>query len=215
MAGFSGTKCSTPGCDKDAVFQCPRCLKLELINKTYFCSQICFNNNWKEHKTQHVAKMPFQLYVHDTEAIHRWAGRAYGDVPAGEYEIKHYAPRTTPDSNKDEVELSFYCRLRQCIVDTLPKIYIDEEFYTRYILDRTYGAPTWNEFKASSVRNISIDCGILFGFVNKNAEVFTEELILQEDNNVPLEIYSKGDPDLARRDRQMMRDYKKKNPSGK
>ena len=211
MAEFSssGKKCSSPGCDKDAIFQCPQCVELELITKSSFCSQICFNNNWKAHKKQHISKIPCQIYVHDDEAIHRWTIRAHGDISVGTFETHCFVARTTPDSNKDEVELSFYCRFRQCIVDSMPKIYVDEEFYTQVILNRTFEAPSWNEFKASSVRNLSIDCGIMLGFVSRNATLLTEETILQQDDDTPIQLYGASDPDRRRIDRQIAESIRK------
>lgn len=216
MAEFSGKKCSSPGCDKDAIFQCPQCVELEIITKSCFCSQICFNYNWKEHKKQHIVKIPCQIYVHDDEAIHRWTVRAHGDISPGAFDINYFVARTTPDSKKDEVELSFYCRIRQCIVDSMPKIYVDEEFYTQVVLDRTFEAPSWNEFKASSVRNLSIDSGIMLGFVSRNATLHTEETILQQQgDNTPILLYSASDPDRGRIDRQIAESIDRKSGTNK
>jgi hypothetical protein len=218
MAEFSGKKCSSPGCGKDAIFRCPQCVELEIITKSCFCSQICFNNNWKEHKQQHIAKIPCQIYVHDDEAIHRWTVRAHGDISPGAFEINKFVARTTPDSNKDEVELSFYCRMRQCIVDCHPpKIYVDEEFYTQVVLDRTFEAPSWNEFKASSVRNLSIDCGLMLGFVSRDATLYTEETILQQQqcDNTPILMCGADDPDAWVNDRHIAESIDRKSGNKK
>jgi methionyl aminopeptidase len=48
----SGHICSSSGCEAEAKLSCPSCIKLG-IKGYYFCTQVCFKNNWKEHKSVH------------------------------------------------------------------------------------------------------------------------------------------------------------------
>ncbi|RWS04551.1 hypothetical protein B4U79_04724 [Dinothrombium tinctorium] len=49
----TGAVCSSQGCGKsNATLRCPLCLK-QGITGLYFCSQQCFKNNYKQHKTIH------------------------------------------------------------------------------------------------------------------------------------------------------------------
>jgi len=44
--------CETPGCNKPAKFQCPKCIQLKLP-PAHFCSQECFTSIWVMHKSVH------------------------------------------------------------------------------------------------------------------------------------------------------------------
>lgn len=45
--------CSFPNCPNPAKFRCPSCVKLGLIDNSYFCSQGCFKSFWSLHKLLH------------------------------------------------------------------------------------------------------------------------------------------------------------------
>lgn len=47
-------RCSTPGCNKAATLQCPKCLTLK-IKPHHFCSQECFKSYYKSHNEVHKA----------------------------------------------------------------------------------------------------------------------------------------------------------------
>ncbi|KAI1197618.1 methionine aminopeptidase 1 [Nemania serpens] len=67
------TKCLGNDCENDAgTLQCPACLKFG--KESFFCSQICFKKNWKQHKALHTTAQgslgtrnglynPFPAYV--------------------------------------------------------------------------------------------------------------------------------------------------------
>ncbi|RKP17846.1 methionine aminopeptidase, partial [Rozella allomycis CSF55] len=44
--------CHLESCQKEAKFQCPKCVKAE-IRDIYYCSQDCFKADWPEHKKRH------------------------------------------------------------------------------------------------------------------------------------------------------------------
>ncbi|CAF5130596.1 unnamed protein product, partial [Rotaria sp. Silwood1] len=46
--------CVTPNCGGKAKLRCPNCVKLGIVDGSYFCSQDCFKNYWPEHKKIHV-----------------------------------------------------------------------------------------------------------------------------------------------------------------
>ncbi|TGZ67433.1 hypothetical protein CRM22_004810 [Opisthorchis felineus] len=46
--------CVTPACGRPSTLRCPTCLKLGITN-SFFCSQECFKQFWKVHKTIHLA----------------------------------------------------------------------------------------------------------------------------------------------------------------
>jgi len=50
---MSQNKCSNEECSKEATMRCPNCVKLEIFENSYFCSQDCFKKIWKTHKTIH------------------------------------------------------------------------------------------------------------------------------------------------------------------
>ena len=52
MSKIVVVKCEVVDCKKDASFCCPVCLKLGISGSVY-CSQPCFQNNWKNHKKIH------------------------------------------------------------------------------------------------------------------------------------------------------------------
>eukprot|EP00112_Aurelia_sp_Birch-Aquarium-sp1_P018302 Seg435.12 transcript_id=Seg435.12/GoldUCD/mRNA.D3Y31 product="Methionine aminopeptidase 1" protein_id=Seg435.12/GoldUCD/D3Y31 len=45
--------CESPGCEKPAKLQCPTCLKLGIVEGSFFCEQECFKSSWKTHKAIH------------------------------------------------------------------------------------------------------------------------------------------------------------------
>jgi methionyl aminopeptidase len=45
--------CSMPNCANPAKFRCPTCVKLGIIDHSYFCSQSCFQEFWSLHKLLH------------------------------------------------------------------------------------------------------------------------------------------------------------------
>jgi methionyl aminopeptidase len=51
----SERNCSSKGCSNTAKMQCPTCSKLNL-DPSFFCSQSCFKDNWKDHKEKHVVE---------------------------------------------------------------------------------------------------------------------------------------------------------------
>jgi methionyl aminopeptidase len=46
--------CSVPGCPSKAKFRCPSCIKLGMIDNSYFCSKDCFQQFWNLHKIFHT-----------------------------------------------------------------------------------------------------------------------------------------------------------------
>lgn len=44
--------CAKPGCGKPAASQCPTCIQMKLED-TFFCTQECFKEAWKEHSAIH------------------------------------------------------------------------------------------------------------------------------------------------------------------
>ncbi|CAF3290984.1 unnamed protein product [Rotaria socialis] len=46
--------CVTPNCGGKAKLRCPNCVKLGIVDGSYFCSQDCFKSYWSEHKKLHV-----------------------------------------------------------------------------------------------------------------------------------------------------------------
>jgi len=48
----SSELCQTPGCQKPATLQCPKCIQLKLP-PSRFCSQDCFKSSWNLHKSVH------------------------------------------------------------------------------------------------------------------------------------------------------------------
>lgn len=52
MAEIYDETCEYQNCNKQAVFECPTCLKLQL-QSSYYCSQGCFKSNWGIHKQVH------------------------------------------------------------------------------------------------------------------------------------------------------------------
>eukprot|EP00331_Platyophrya_macrostoma_P017313 CAMPEP_0176464300 /NCGR_PEP_ID=MMETSP0127-20121128/36440_1 /TAXON_ID=938130 /ORGANISM="Platyophrya macrostoma, Strain WH" /LENGTH=389 /DNA_ID=CAMNT_0017856701 /DNA_START=40 /DNA_END=1205 /DNA_ORIENTATION=- len=47
--------CSTPECTKASTLQCPTCVKMNIVNGSFFCSQECFKAFWPLHKYYHKA----------------------------------------------------------------------------------------------------------------------------------------------------------------
>jgi methionyl aminopeptidase len=45
--------CVTPNCGGKAKLRCPNCVKLGILDGSYFCSQDCFKGYWSEHKKLH------------------------------------------------------------------------------------------------------------------------------------------------------------------
>ncbi|KAG2219598.1 hypothetical protein INT45_004849 [Circinella minor] len=45
--------CSSVGCKEPANLQCPTCVKQDIVENSYFCSQDCFKKSWGVHKAQH------------------------------------------------------------------------------------------------------------------------------------------------------------------
>lgn len=45
--------CSMPNCATPAKFRCPSCVKLGVVDNSYFCSQGCFKEFWALHKLLH------------------------------------------------------------------------------------------------------------------------------------------------------------------
>ena len=45
--------CSMPNCATPAKFRCPSCIKLGIIDNSYFCSQTCFQTFWSLHRLLH------------------------------------------------------------------------------------------------------------------------------------------------------------------
>eukprot|EP00795_Rhopilema_esculentum_P008636 gene8636-14651_t len=50
--------CEAPGCQKVAKLQCPTCIKLGIVEGSFFCQQECFKSNWKSHKSIHKKAEP-------------------------------------------------------------------------------------------------------------------------------------------------------------
>jgi methionyl aminopeptidase len=46
--------CVTPNCGGTAKLRCPNCVKLGILDGSYFCSQDCFKSYWQEHKKLHA-----------------------------------------------------------------------------------------------------------------------------------------------------------------
>ncbi|ODM91291.1 Methionine aminopeptidase 1 [Orchesella cincta] len=45
--------CETSSCSAPAKLQCPTCIKLGIVEGSFFCSQECFKSSWSEHKVAH------------------------------------------------------------------------------------------------------------------------------------------------------------------
>lgn len=66
-----GHACHVQGCDKPAVYTCPRCRQIG-IQSPYFCDQEHFNDEWATHKKVHLG------YFNE-----KWKRRPMHDAPRG------------------------------------------------------------------------------------------------------------------------------------
>eukprot|EP01130_Rhizamoeba_saxonica_P003774 TRINITY_DN1567_c0_g1_i1.p1 TRINITY_DN1567_c0_g1~~TRINITY_DN1567_c0_g1_i1.p1 ORF type:complete len:372 (-),score=72.22 TRINITY_DN1567_c0_g1_i1:896-2011(-) len=50
-------QCARRDCENEATFQCPTCKKIPGCSPTYFCSKVCFKQEWASHKNIHAAQV--------------------------------------------------------------------------------------------------------------------------------------------------------------
>ncbi|KAI8992540.1 peptidase M24, structural domain-containing protein [Pilobolus umbonatus] len=127
--------CLLEGCNKPAFLQCPTCISLK-IDRSFYCSQVCFKNNWNKHKILHKSKIdsqpynpfPNYHYTGDLQAIYPLSPRR--EVPK---EIMHpdYAETSIPVSeervrakavikvlNEEEIKgMREVCRINREVLD--------------------------------------------------------------------------------------------------
>ncbi|CAF0953729.1 unnamed protein product [Adineta ricciae] len=66
--------CVTPNCGDKAKLRCPNCVKLGLIDGSYFCSQDCFKGYWQEHKKLHTSAKSSTSSSENPENYNPWPG---------------------------------------------------------------------------------------------------------------------------------------------
>uniref|UniRef100_A0A914VHV8 Methionine aminopeptidase n=1 Tax=Plectus sambesii TaxID=2011161 RepID=A0A914VHV8_9BILA len=75
--GLDGQTCGTVDCGHPAKLRCPTCIKLNIDDSSYFCSQDCFKGNWNEHKKVHAVKRLSEAIFVNASQYDPWPGYSF------------------------------------------------------------------------------------------------------------------------------------------